>query len=75
MSGSAIEVRNLSKKFGKFTAVDDVSFDVREGEIFGSSGERRGEVDNNTDALRTPLPPAGGPPVSQGVTYGRSLKK
>jgi len=35
---SAIEVNQLSKKFGNFTAVDAVSFSVREGEIFGFLG-------------------------------------
>ena len=35
---SAIEVRALTKKFGDFTAVDGISFDVRRGEIFGLLG-------------------------------------
>ena len=35
---SAIEVEHLSRKFGAFTAVDDVSFTVRQGEIFGFLG-------------------------------------
>ena len=34
----AIEVRHIVKKYGDFTAVDDVSFFVREGEIFGLLG-------------------------------------
>ncbi len=34
----AVEVRNLSKYFGRFCAVDDVSFSVRPGEIFGFLG-------------------------------------
>ena len=33
-----IEVKNLTKKFGKFTAVDRVSFSVKKGEIFGFLG-------------------------------------
>ena len=35
---NAIEVSHIVKKYGDFTAVDDVSFQVREGEIFGLLG-------------------------------------
>ena len=35
---SAIEVDHIVKKYGDFTAVDDVSFSVQEGEIFGLLG-------------------------------------
>jgi ABC-2 type transport system ATP-binding protein len=39
MSNDAmIEVRNLTKTFGKFVAVDNISFDVKKGEIFGLLG-------------------------------------
>lgn len=34
-----IEVKNLTKKYGKLTAVDDISFVVQKGEIFGILGE------------------------------------
>ena len=34
----AIEVLNIVKRYGNFTAVDGVSFDVAEGEIFGLLG-------------------------------------
>jgi len=34
----AIEVDHIVKKYGDFTAVDDVSFKVKEGEIFGLLG-------------------------------------
>ncbi|MGB2868943.1 MAG: ABC transporter ATP-binding protein [Bacteroidota bacterium] len=34
----AVEVENLTKRFGKFTAVDDVSFKVKRGEVFGFLG-------------------------------------
>lgn len=33
-----ISVTNLIKKYGNFTAVDDISFSVKEGEIFGILG-------------------------------------
>jgi ABC-2 type transport system ATP-binding protein len=35
---NAIEVDHIVKKYGDFTAVDDVSFNVKEGEIFGLLG-------------------------------------
>ncbi len=35
---NSIEVKNLAKKFGSFTAVDGISFNVKEGEIFGFLG-------------------------------------
>jgi ABC-2 type transport system ATP-binding protein len=35
---NAIEVRDLTRRFGQFLAVDHVSFSVREGEIFGFLG-------------------------------------
>lgn len=34
----AIAVHNLTKRFGTFTAVDKISFDVEQGEIFGFLG-------------------------------------
>ncbi len=34
----AISVNELTKKFGNFTAVDHITFDVRKGEIFGFLG-------------------------------------
>ena len=36
--GIAIEVRELTRRFGAFTAVDAITFDVREGEVFGFLG-------------------------------------
>lgn len=33
-----IEIKNVSKKYGNFTAVDDISFEVKDGEILGLLG-------------------------------------
>jgi ABC-2 type transport system ATP-binding protein len=35
---AVIEARGLTRRFGRFTAVDDVTFDVPKGEIFGYLG-------------------------------------
>jgi ABC-2 type transport system ATP-binding protein len=37
-NGSIIEVKNLTKTFNNFTAVNDISFNVKKGEIFGLLG-------------------------------------
>ena len=37
-NGSIIEVKNLTKMFKDFIAVDDISFNVKKGEIFGLLG-------------------------------------
>ena len=36
---NVIQVKNLTKKYNKLTAVDDISFEVRKNEIFGLLGE------------------------------------
>ena len=38
MTENAIEMENLTKKFGDFTAVDNLSLDIKKGEIFGFLG-------------------------------------
>src|SRR3954453_11705188 len=38
MASPALEAVHLTQRFGDFVAVDDVSFDVHEGEVFGLLG-------------------------------------
>jgi ABC-2 type transport system ATP-binding protein len=38
MSNFSVQVNNLTKKFGKLTALDNISFQVNEGEVFGYIG-------------------------------------
>lgn len=38
MSDTVIDVKNLTKKFGSFTAVNDISFTIKQGEIVGLLG-------------------------------------
>ena len=35
---NVLEVKNLTKKFGKFTAVNNLSFHIKEGEVLGLLG-------------------------------------
>jgi ABC-2 type transport system ATP-binding protein len=41
MTNNVIEVKSLVKKYGDFTAVNDISFNIKKGEVFaflGSNG-------------------------------------
>ncbi len=38
MAEPIVQVRNLTKRFGEFTAVDGISFEIRQGEILGLLG-------------------------------------
>jgi len=38
MGKSVVEIRNLTKRFNDFTAVDNISFDIKEGEVLGLLG-------------------------------------
>jgi len=60
VTGEAIEVRDLTKKFGKFTAVDGVSFSVHRGEIFGFLGANGAGKSTTIRMLCGLLPPTGG---------------
>ena len=55
-----IRVQNLVKKFGTFTAVDDVSFDVAEGEIFAFLGPNGAGKTTTIKMLTTLLKPTSG---------------
>lgn len=57
---SAIEVKNLTKKFGDFTAVDDISFDVDQGGIFAFLGPNGAGKSTTIKMLTTLLIPTSG---------------
>jgi ABC-2 type transport system ATP-binding protein len=57
---NAIEVRQIVKSFGAFTAVKGVSFDVGEGEIFGLLGPNGAGKSTLIRMLTTLLPPTAG---------------
>jgi ABC-2 type transport system ATP-binding protein len=53
----AIECRGLTKKFGDLTAVDHISFEVKEGEIFGLLGPNGAGKTTTVRMLTTVIPP------------------
>jgi ABC-2 type transport system ATP-binding protein len=63
---SAIEVQSLTKRFGEFTAVDAISFDVRPGEIFGLLGPNGAGKSTLIRMLTTLLKPTSGRAVVGG---------
>ena len=56
----AVEVSGLTKRFGDFTAVENVSFDVTAGEIFGFLGPNGAGKTTLIRMLTTLLKPSGG---------------
>jgi ABC-2 type transport system ATP-binding protein len=57
---SAIEVDHIVKKYGDFTAVDGVSFSVKEGEIFGLLGPNGAGKSTLIRMMTTLIPITGG---------------
>jgi ABC-2 type transport system ATP-binding protein len=75
---NAVEVRNVTRKFGDFTAVDDISFDVREGEIFGFLGPNGAGKTTTIKILSGLLAPTSGNGTVAGLdllTQAESVKE
>lgn len=75
-----IRVRNLTKKFANFTAVDNISFEVNKGEIFAFLGPNGAGKSTTMKILTTLLAPTAGAamvngydPVSQSEEARRSF--
>ena len=71
MSGNAIEVRGLTRRFGAFTAVDDLSFEVRRGEIFGFLGSNGAGKSTTIRMLCGLLRPSAGTAMVDGIDVSR----
>jgi ABC-2 type transport system ATP-binding protein len=63
---SLIEIKNLTKKFEEFTAVDDLSLEINEGEIFGLLGPNGAGKTTTLSILATLLPPTTGSALVNG---------
>src|SRR5678816_564500 len=63
---SAIDVQNIVKKFGDFTAVKGISFAVNQGEVFGLLGPNGAGKSTLIRMLVTLLPPTSGTALING---------
>lgn len=61
-----IDIKNLTKKFDDFTAVDNLSLEISEGEIFGLLGPNGAGKTTTLSMLATLLPPTSGSAVING---------
>ncbi len=68
----AIEVRDLSRDFSRFRAVNRVSFEVRRGEIFGLLGPNGAGKSTTFKMLCGLLPPSGGEARVAGIDMRRA---
>jgi ABC-2 type transport system ATP-binding protein len=66
-AGPAISAEHLVRRFGKFTAVNDVSFRVEKGEIFGFLGPNGSGKTTVIKLLTGLLPLSGGDAVVEGL--------
>jgi ABC-2 type transport system ATP-binding protein len=67
-----IEVEEIKKQFGSFTAVDGISFEVEHGEIFGLLGPNGAGKSTLIRMLTTLLPPTSGVARVNGFDVARS---
>lgn len=71
--GPIVEVRELTKRYGSFTAVDKVSFEVQRGEIFGYLGANGAGKSTTIRMLCGLLPPTEGHATVSGVDISHPL--
>jgi ABC-2 type transport system ATP-binding protein len=70
-----IEVKNLSVRFGDFTAVRDVSFSVAAGEVFGFLGANGAGKTTTIRVLCGLLPPSAGHVAIDGYGYEQGVDR
>lgn len=63
---NVIEVKNLTKKYKNLTAVNNVSFEVKQGEVFGFLGPNGAGKSTTINMLATLVIPTGGGAVING---------
>lgn len=78
MSAAVLEVRGLTRRFGDFVAVKEVSFDVRRGEILGYLGANGAGKSTTIRMLSGLLTPSAGQALIAGIDvalYPEAVKR
>lgn len=75
MNDFSVEVRSLTKKFGNFTAVDSIDFQVKRGEIFGFLGPNGAGKSTTIRMLCGILEPTSGKGIVEGFDVGIESEK
>jgi ABC-2 type transport system ATP-binding protein len=75
MTDNAIEVKNLVKNYGKLTAVNDISFEVGQGEVFGFLGPNGAGKTTTIKMLCTLARPSSGQAAITGFDVVRQQRQ
>ena len=70
-----IEVKNVTKKYGKAVAVDDISFTINEGEIIGLLGPNGAGKSTTMNMITGFIEPTQGEIIINGYDISRKPKK
>jgi ABC-2 type transport system ATP-binding protein len=70
-----IEIKNVVKKFGDFTAVNDINIDIRKGEIFGLLGPNGAGKSTTINMILGLLAPTSGKIIVDGTDMQKEPEK
>ncbi len=75
MAENIVEVRNLTKKYGKKKAVNGISFDIKKGEIFGILGPNGAGKTTTLEMIETLREIDGGTIIVDGLDVSKNSQK
>ena len=70
-----IQVKNVTKKYGNFKAVDDISFEVKDGEVVGFLGPNGAGKSTTMNMITGYIDPTQGQIIVNGVDVGKRPRK
>lgn len=70
-----IEIKNITKKYGDFTAVDNISFDVKDGEVLGLLGPNGAGKSTTMNMITGFIEPTDGEIIVNGFDISKKPKK